>query len=241
MPPIPRSRPMQRATTQRRTRRLRRTAALTVALAAACAGTAHASSLVYVKAGDIWASSPDGARQVQISRGGGYAEPSQADDGTIVATRADGRLYRLSRDGALLNEPVATWLAGGAPAFTGPMGRSSHPTVARSPTRGHTARAPTTTSAAATARRPSSEPRTPTPTATPIRTSSASSAGGRRPRGSTAATPPFSMPPRSALPQARPTSPSTSSATPMRVPRTTSDTCTGCSTTRTPRRSNSAR
>src|SRR4051794_5262544 len=122
MPPIPRSRPMQRATAARTPRRLWRTAALAAALTAACAGTAHASSLVYVKSGDIWASSPDGAHQVQISRGGGYAEPSQADDGTIVARRADGRFYRLGRDGGRLNEPVATWLAGGAPAFTGPMG-----------------------------------------------------------------------------------------------------------------------
>src|SRR4051794_1267058 len=123
MPTIPRSRPMPGPTPARpphRRRRLRRAAALGVAIAAGFAGSAHASSLVYVKNGDVWSSSPDGAQQVQISHGGGYAEPSQADDGTIVATRADGRLYRLDRRGALLNEPVATWLAGGAPGFSGP-------------------------------------------------------------------------------------------------------------------------
>src|SRR4051812_11909600 len=124
MPPIRRSRPMPGPTAARRPcrrRGLRRAAALGIAVAAAFAGSAHASSLVYVKDGDVWASSPDGAQQVQITHGGGYAQPSQADDGTIVATRADGRLYRLDRRGALLNEPVATWLAGAAPRFTGPM------------------------------------------------------------------------------------------------------------------------
>src|SRR3954468_15799631 len=123
MPPIRRSRPMPDPTAvrpPRRRRRLRRAAALGVAMAAGFAGSAHASSLVYVKNGDVWASSPDGAQQVQISHGGGYAEPSQADDGTIVAPRAGGRLYRLDRRGALLNEPVATWLSGAAPGFSGP-------------------------------------------------------------------------------------------------------------------------
>ncbi|MGZ8634512.1 MAG: hypothetical protein ACXWZZ_11765, partial [Solirubrobacteraceae bacterium] len=64
--------------------------ALVVAAAAvvALAATASADSIVYVKDGNVWLTSPDAARQYQVTFDGGYSSPSQADDGTIVALRA---------------------------------------------------------------------------------------------------------------------------------------------------------
>jgi hypothetical protein len=77
----------------------------TLALAATAA-TASASSIVYVKAGDVWLSSPDGAKSYRVTYDGGYQSPSQADDGTIVAWRAK-RFVRMDRSGRQLNAPVA--------------------------------------------------------------------------------------------------------------------------------------
>lgn len=61
----------------------------TVALALPAA--AHADSIAYVKDHNVWVAAPDGSRQHQVTRDGttewGYASPSQADDGTILAAR----------------------------------------------------------------------------------------------------------------------------------------------------------
>jgi hypothetical protein len=81
-----------------------------------CAAPAHASgSLAYAKDGDVFLSAPDGAHPTRLTSDGGYAWPSQADDGTVVAVRqtAEGgrtprRLHRLGRDGAPLGAPVET-------------------------------------------------------------------------------------------------------------------------------------
>ena len=60
-----------------------------IVLALASAGSASASSLVFIKDHDVWVSSPDGAVQRQVSRDGTnnarYRSPSQRDDGVIVA------------------------------------------------------------------------------------------------------------------------------------------------------------
>jgi Tol biopolymer transport system component len=92
-------------------------------IALALAGTAHASSLVFVKDGNVWLANPDGSGQYQVtldgSAGDPYKSPSQADDGTIVAARGSGpatQLYRMAQNGTLLNPPVGT----AAPA-TGPV------------------------------------------------------------------------------------------------------------------------
>jgi hypothetical protein len=95
-----------------------RTLSASAALAALlCSGTAQAApgSLAYVKDGDVQLAAPDGAHAVRLTTGGGYAWPSQADDGTLVAVRqtAEGgrtprRLHRLGRDGAPLGAPVET-------------------------------------------------------------------------------------------------------------------------------------
>lgn len=77
--------------------------AVLLATAAAIAPPALADSIVYEKGGNVWLASPDGSGQRQLTTTGGYGRPSQADDGTIVATK-DAVLHRLSRSGRLLNQ-----------------------------------------------------------------------------------------------------------------------------------------
>src|SRR5688500_328839 len=64
--------------------RLAAAGAALVALALA-APAAHADSIAYVKDGDVWLSTSDGARQYQVTFTGRYADISQADDGTMIA------------------------------------------------------------------------------------------------------------------------------------------------------------
>ncbi len=88
-------------------------------LAAAClatlavAGPASADSISFIRQGDIWVSSPDGSKQVQVTRTGGYSYQSQADDGTFIAL-AGRRLHRLDRKGNVLAD-FATPVSGGLP------------------------------------------------------------------------------------------------------------------------------
>src|SRR4051794_6090811 len=107
---------------------------LTIAAAAAAAAlaavpVAHASSITYAKGNDIWISTPDGSKQVQVTGGGtAYAEPSQADDGTIVALGDDNAIYRISQSGTVLSGPVLTWLKYyGGQGFSGPYAAKVSP------------------------------------------------------------------------------------------------------------------
>ena len=88
---------------------------LGVALLATLApGVAHADSLVFIKDGNVHLT--DGTRTAQVTQGGNWESPSQADDGTIVAVRVgtDERgeryryLIRMDRRGRELNPPVET-------------------------------------------------------------------------------------------------------------------------------------
>lgn len=81
--------------------RLRTTAALVVALALAAAAPAAADSISYLKGGDIWLTTADGSRQLQVTTSGIYSYASQADDGTFIALTGE-RLHKLSRDGTVL-------------------------------------------------------------------------------------------------------------------------------------------
>ena len=84
---------------------MRRYTALAAAFAClvVAAPSALASSIVYEKNGNVWVAGPDGSGQRQVTTSGGYGRPSQADDGTIIATRGDV-LERLNRSGGVLNE-----------------------------------------------------------------------------------------------------------------------------------------
>ncbi|HXF31898.1 MAG TPA: hypothetical protein VN522_10280 [Solirubrobacterales bacterium] len=83
-------------------------------------GTAAADSLVFIKENNVWLSKPDGSGQYQVTLDGTqenpYQSPSQADDGTIVASRKQpngGPLYRMEQNGELINAiPVGALIAG---------------------------------------------------------------------------------------------------------------------------------
>ena len=71
------------------------------AIVLACAASASADSIAYIKEGNVWLTTPDGARQFQVTTAGGYSDVTQSDDGTIVALNGV-RLHKLARDGAVL-------------------------------------------------------------------------------------------------------------------------------------------
>ena len=93
--------------------RSRRCAVAATAAAAALlvgAAPAAADSVAYVKDGNVWLSTSDGARHYQVTSDGGYSTVSQADTGRIVALRGD-KIRHLERDGRLIAEiatPVTT-------------------------------------------------------------------------------------------------------------------------------------
>lgn len=58
-----------------------------VIAALAIAAPASASSIVYIKDGNVWVSSPDAATSRQLTTGGNWHSPTQADDGTIAAVQ----------------------------------------------------------------------------------------------------------------------------------------------------------
>ena len=102
--------------------------ALGLAVAAAalvalfCAPAGLASSIVFVKDGNVWLAQPDGSGLYQVTLdgtpGSPYESPSQADDGTIVAQRgsqAAARLHRMRQNGQLLNAPIGTAAPGTGP------------------------------------------------------------------------------------------------------------------------------
>ena len=82
------------------------------------AAPAAADSILFVRAGDVWISTPDGATERQLTAGGGFSSPSMADDGLIVALRGRA-LVRMRPDGApagvSLDAIGGDWLVGGGP------------------------------------------------------------------------------------------------------------------------------
>jgi hypothetical protein len=106
-----------RSATRRTTLRLALALAATVPAALIGAAPGQADSIVYLREGNVWLTSPDGARQYQVTFDGGWDSPSQADDGTIVA--AKGRLLvRMDRSGRRLGTPV-TALGGATDTIPG--------------------------------------------------------------------------------------------------------------------------
>jgi hypothetical protein len=68
------------------------------------ASAAQADSIVYIDGGNVWSAKPDGAAKVQLTTGGDWHSPTQADDGTIAAVQGTGPIRLLARDG----RPVRT-------------------------------------------------------------------------------------------------------------------------------------
>src|SRR4051812_18633821 len=64
---------------------------------------ANADSIVYIDQGNVWSASPDGARKVQLTTGGQWHSPTQADDGTIAAVQGTGPITVMARDGRVLH------------------------------------------------------------------------------------------------------------------------------------------
>ena len=90
---------------------------------AAAAPAANADSISYVKDGNIWLTTSDGARQVQVTTTGGYSFASQADDGTLLGLYGQ-RLHRLDRAGNVLADfttPVSDVPRDAAFASMGPI------------------------------------------------------------------------------------------------------------------------
>jgi hypothetical protein len=75
-------------------------------LALGVAGTAQADSIVFTRDANVWLAKPDGTTQYQVTRDGTtaspYSSPSQADDGTIVASKGH-EIVRMRQNGSVLN------------------------------------------------------------------------------------------------------------------------------------------
>jgi hypothetical protein len=98
-------------------------AAAAALVALVCAPAALADSIAYVKAGNVWLSTPDGSRQYQVTFNGGYSDVSQADDGTMIALNGV-RLHKLDRAGTVLanfDTPVSDTRPAPARTFYGPF------------------------------------------------------------------------------------------------------------------------
>lgn len=97
-------------------------AAAAALVALVCAPAALADSIAYVKDGDVWLSTSDGSRQYRVTYTGGYADVSQADDGTMIAL-SGVRLHKLDRAGHVLanfDTPVSDTRPAPAKTFYGP-------------------------------------------------------------------------------------------------------------------------
>ena len=94
--------------------------ALLVLLSALVAAPARGDSIVFDRDGNVWQAEPDGSRQTQVTTGG-YARPTQADDGTIVAV-TDKLLRRMDRGGRVSNSAGVTGGSGPLTPHVAPGG-----------------------------------------------------------------------------------------------------------------------
>jgi hypothetical protein len=81
--------------------RVRKAAVLAGALLACAAlpAAAGADSIVYVDHGNVWTMKGDGTARVQLTDGGQWHSPTQADDGTIAAVQGTGPIVVMTKDG----------------------------------------------------------------------------------------------------------------------------------------------
>jgi hypothetical protein len=76
---------------------------LATGLLLAAPAVANADSIVYVDQGSVWVAAPDGSRKVQVTTGGSWHSPTQADDGRIAAVQGTGPITVMARDGRPLH------------------------------------------------------------------------------------------------------------------------------------------
>src|SRR5829696_6034219 len=91
-------------------RRIAGALAALAALALAAPAVAQADSIAYIKAGNVFLATTDGAREYQVTFDGGYSTVSQADSGRMVALHGD-HIRHLERDGRVIADiatPVST-------------------------------------------------------------------------------------------------------------------------------------
>jgi hypothetical protein len=65
----------------------------------AAPAAAQADSIVYIDQGNVWSAHPDGRGKVQLTTGGGWHSPTQADTGTVAAVQGTGPIVVMARDG----------------------------------------------------------------------------------------------------------------------------------------------
>jgi hypothetical protein len=80
----------------------RKAALLAGATLAVAVPTAGADSIVYVDHGNVWTMKGDGTARVQLTDGGQWHSPTQADDGTIAAVQGTGPIVVMAKDGRQL-------------------------------------------------------------------------------------------------------------------------------------------
>jgi len=71
--------------------------------ALALPAVASADSILYIDQGNVWSATPDGSRKVQLTTGGSWHSPTQADNGTIAAVQGTGPIQVMARDGRPLH------------------------------------------------------------------------------------------------------------------------------------------
>jgi hypothetical protein len=99
------------------------------AITLAAAAPAAADSIAYVKGGDVYLTTSDGARQYRVTDTGGYSTVSQADDGTLIAT-AGNRLRRIDPEQGVTHDfatPVSDDRPAGQRMFYGPYDATISP------------------------------------------------------------------------------------------------------------------
>ncbi|MDA0167714.1 hypothetical protein OJ998_01345 [Solirubrobacter taibaiensis] len=64
---------------------------------------ANADSIVYIDQGNVWSAAPDGSHKVQLTTGGQWHSPTQADNGTIAAVQGTGPIQVMAGDGKPLH------------------------------------------------------------------------------------------------------------------------------------------
>ena len=82
---------------------------------------ASAASIAFIKGGNVWLAAPAGTGQRQVTTGGGWDAPSQADSGTLFAQRGT-QLFRMDRNGNPLVPAIDTTFTEAPSSWAGPIG-----------------------------------------------------------------------------------------------------------------------